>query len=112
LLLIITTPSFSFTEPFTRQWLCQYISDLLLSADMLNVQLLISGLLNKMESNINVFNSIMEDKILAEGYSRLAIHLQDESRALLTLQLSEQPCQPDTLAGCHHPCDVLCFTRG
>jgi hypothetical protein len=79
-----------FTEPFTRQWLCQYISDLLLSADMLNVQLLIShGLLNKMESNINVFNSIMEDMILDEGYNRLAIHLQDESRALLTLQLSE-----------------------
>jgi hypothetical protein len=75
-----------FTEPFTRQWLCQYISNLPLSADMLNVQFHVPDTLpNEMKSDINVFTSIVEDMILTEGYSRLAIHLQDEGLALLAL---------------------------
>ena len=65
-----------FTEPITRQRLCQDVSKLLLSADVLNVHLPISNTVpNEMESHIFVFTSVMENGILSEGYSRLAIHL-------------------------------------
>jgi hypothetical protein len=82
-----------FTEPFTRHRLSQNISNLLLSADVLNVQLpVFDTLSNEMEPDSNMFTSIVEDMILTEGYSRLAIHFQYEGRALLSLQLSKQSC--------------------
>jgi hypothetical protein len=43
-----------------------------------------------MESHIYVFASVMENMILTEGYSRLAIHLQQEGCALLAFQLCKQ----------------------
>jgi hypothetical protein len=65
------------TETFTLQRLHQDISDLLLSADVLNVHPPISNALsNKVEPNINMFAPIMEDRVLTESYSRLAIHLE------------------------------------
>ena len=78
------------TEAISWQWLRQYVSNLLLSADVLNVQLLVSNTLsNEMKSYIYVFRTIMEHGILTECYSRLAIHLEDEGRPLLTLQLGK-----------------------
>jgi hypothetical protein len=45
-----------------------------------------------MEPHIYVFASVMKNGILTEGYSRLAIHLQQEGYALLALQLCRQLC--------------------
>ena len=59
----------------SREQLRQNVGDLLLSADVLNVHLPISNTVpNEMESHIFVFTSVMENGILSEGYSRLAIH--------------------------------------
>jgi hypothetical protein len=80
-----------FAETISRERLRQNVSDLLLSADVLNVHLPISNTLpNEMESHIYVFASVMENMILTEGYSRLAIHLQQEGCALLAFQLCKQ----------------------
>ena len=65
-----------FAETISRERLRQNVGDLLLSADVLNVHLPISNTVkNEMESHIFVFTSVMENGILSEGYSRLAIHL-------------------------------------
>jgi hypothetical protein len=80
-----------FAETISRERLRQNVGDLLLSADVLNVHLPISNTLpNEMESHIYVFASVMENMILTEGYSRLAIHLQQEGCALLAFQLCKQ----------------------
>ena len=80
-----------FAETISRERLRQNVGDLLLSADVLNVHLPISNTLpNEMKSHIYVFTSVVENKILTEGYSRLAIHLQQESCAPLALQLCKQ----------------------
>jgi hypothetical protein len=95
---------------FTRQRLHQDISDLLLSADVLNVHPPISNALsNKVEPNINMLAPIMEDRVLTKGYSRLAIHLELKWRAPLALQLGEQPCKPDALTGRCRSHDILCL---
>ena len=99
-----------FAETITCQWLRRYVSELLLSADVFNVQLPVSNALpNEMKSHIYVFTSVVENGILTEGYSRLAIHLQQESCALLALQLCKQLRQPYTLTGHRRPCNVLRF---
>ena len=88
----------------------QNVGDLLLSADVLNVHLPISNTLpNEMKSHIYVFTSVVENRILTESYSRLAVHLQQESCALLALQLCKQLRQPYTLTGHRRPCNVLRF---
>ena len=57
-----------FTKPVSRQRLCQDVSQLLLSADVLNVHPPVSNALsNKMKSNINVFASIVKNRILTES---------------------------------------------
>jgi len=102
-----------FTEPITRQRLCQDVSKLLLSADVLNVHSPVSNTLsNKMKSNINVLASIVKDRILTEGDCRLAVHLQQEGGALLACQVSQELRQPGALACRRRPRDVLCFARG
>ena len=59
-----------FAQTISRERLRQNVGDLLLSADVLNVHLPISNTLpNEMESHIYVFTSVMENRILTEGYS-------------------------------------------
>ena len=102
-----------FTKPVSRQRLCQDVSQLLLSADVLNVQLPIPNTLaDEMKSDIYMFTPIVEDRIFTESNSRLAVHLENEGCALLALQLGEQLRQPNTLAGRCCPCYILSFARG
>ena len=76
-----------FVELATRQWLCQDVCKLLLSADVLNAQPPISNsFTNVMESCVDVLTPLMEDAILTECYRRLAVHLQNEGLVLLTPQ--------------------------
>jgi hypothetical protein len=81
------------TEALTCQRLRQNVDDLLLSTNMFDVHLPISNTLsNEMKSHIYVFALIVEDMILTECYTRLAIHLEKKGCALLVLQFDEQPC--------------------
>jgi hypothetical protein len=62
---------------FCSEWLHEYVSNLLLSAYVLNVHPPVSNaFMNKMISHIYVLTSIVEDKILTECNSRLAVHLE------------------------------------
>ena len=73
-------------EMITRQRLRQDISQLLLSADVLNVHLPVANALsNEMIAHIYMFTSIVENGILTECNRRSAVHLQNEGRALLAL---------------------------
>ena len=58
-----------FTELVSPKWFCQYISQLLFSADMINVHLPIADAITKeMKSNIYVLTPFMKDRILTECY--------------------------------------------
>jgi len=73
-----------FTEPVSCQRLRQNISNLLLSADVFNVQFPVSNTLpNEMKPHIYMFTTFVEDGILTEGNGRLAVHLEDKGCALL-----------------------------
>ena len=73
------------------EWFRQSISELPLSADMLNVRPPISNAFtNKIESSIYVLASFMENRILTECNCRFAVYLQNERPALLTPQFREQ----------------------
>ena len=101
------------TEAISWQWLRQYVSNLLLSADVFNVQFPVSNTLpNEMKPHIYMFTTFMEDGILTEGNGRLAVHLEDKGCALLAFQLGKQLRQPNTLAGRRRPCNILSFARG
>ena len=98
-------------ETITRQRLHQDINQLLLSANVLNVHLPVANALsNEMIAHIYMFTSIVENGILTECNRRLAVHLQNEGRALLALQLGQQLRQPNALTGRRSPRDILSFT--
>jgi hypothetical protein len=50
-----------------------------------------------------MFDSIMENEILTEGYCRLIIHFQQERCALLALQPCKQLRYSYTLIVCRRP---------
>jgi hypothetical protein len=80
-----------FTEPVTPKWLRQDVGQLLLSANMFDVQQsILKTVTNEMESDIYMLAPLMKERVLTESNCRLAVHLQLEGFSLLTFQLREQ----------------------
>lgn len=70
------------------KWLCQYICQLLFSADMSHIHLpIFDAFSDEVKSCVYMLASFMKDGIFAESNSRLGVHLQKKWLALLIFQL-------------------------
>jgi len=93
------------------QCLRQNISQLVLSAHMINVNAaILNTFSDKMIPGIYVLASIMMNRILAQSYGRFVINKETDLWSLNAQQFSQQPAEPNTLISCICTCNVLGFT--
>ena len=89
------------------------VRQLLYSADCIDLHpTFFNTLSNEMIPNIDMFGAVVEDRVFAERDGGLVVYLQLDDAGFLTLELCDQPCQPNPLAGCSGCSYILCFTGG